>query len=126
MRRSARPGRSRQPRSARPVTAPPRRERKKGLREALAAEASAEVGRLAQKPPGRWWQAEYWISAIRNHVITLACLRQGYPAQDSQSYGEPQSSRGMVLGKRGELDEREAYGGEFGLEVHVTGGNVKG
>jgi hypothetical protein len=29
---------------------------------------------------GRWWQAEYWISATRDHVITLACLRLGYPA----------------------------------------------
>ncbi|NUS88837.1 MAG: hypothetical protein HOY75_40595 [Streptomyces sp.] len=27
-----------------------------------------------------WWQAEYWISAIRDHVITLACLRLGHPA----------------------------------------------
>ncbi len=23
------------------------------------------------------WQAEYWISAIRDHVLTLACLRSG-------------------------------------------------
>jgi hypothetical protein len=29
---------------------------------------------------GRWWQAEHWISAIRDHVITLACLRLGHPA----------------------------------------------
>lgn len=29
---------------------------------------------------GRWWQAEHWISAIRDHAITLACLRLGYPA----------------------------------------------
>jgi hypothetical protein len=29
---------------------------------------------------GRWWQAEHWISAMRDHVITLACLRLGYPA----------------------------------------------
>lgn len=29
---------------------------------------------------GRWWQAEHWISEMRNHVITLACLRLGYPA----------------------------------------------
>lgn len=27
----------------------------------------------------RWWQAEYWISALRNQVITLACLRIGQP-----------------------------------------------
>jgi hypothetical protein len=28
---------------------------------------------------GRRWQAEHWISALRNHVITLACLRLGLP-----------------------------------------------
>ena len=28
---------------------------------------------------GRWWQAEYWISAMRNQVIALACLRLGHP-----------------------------------------------
>jgi hypothetical protein len=29
---------------------------------------------------GRWWQAEHWISAMRDHVITLACLRLGHTA----------------------------------------------
>ncbi|HEY7429095.1 MAG TPA: hypothetical protein VH641_00010 [Streptosporangiaceae bacterium] len=29
---------------------------------------------------GRWWQAEHWISAMRDHAITLACMRLGYPA----------------------------------------------
>lgn len=28
----------------------------------------------------RWWQAEHWISALRDQVITLACLRLGLPA----------------------------------------------
>jgi predicted nucleotidyltransferase len=27
----------------------------------------------------RQWQAEHWISAIRDHLITLACLRMGHP-----------------------------------------------
>lgn len=27
----------------------------------------------------RWWQAEHWISALRDHVITLACLRLELP-----------------------------------------------
>ncbi|MEV6947527.1 hypothetical protein AB0N07_37365 [Streptomyces sp. NPDC051172] len=27
----------------------------------------------------RRWQAEHWISALRNHLITLACLRLGHP-----------------------------------------------
>jgi hypothetical protein len=29
---------------------------------------------------GRWWQAEHWISAMRDHAITLACERLGHPA----------------------------------------------
>jgi predicted nucleotidyltransferase len=29
---------------------------------------------------GRDWQAEHWISAIRDQVIALACVRLGYPA----------------------------------------------
>ncbi|HTZ26890.1 MAG TPA: hypothetical protein VMC83_23055 [Streptosporangiaceae bacterium] len=28
---------------------------------------------------GHWWQAEHWISGIRDHAITLACLRLGQP-----------------------------------------------
>lgn len=26
----------------------------------------------------RWWQAEHWISALRDHVIALACRRLGH------------------------------------------------
>jgi hypothetical protein len=26
---------------------------------------------------GRFWQAEYWISALRDYALTLACLRRG-------------------------------------------------
>lgn len=27
----------------------------------------------------RWWQAEYWISAVRDQVLALACLRLDHP-----------------------------------------------
>lgn len=33
---------------------------------------------------GRWVQAEYWISAIRDHAITLACSRLGYLAEHAK------------------------------------------
>jgi hypothetical protein len=26
---------------------------------------------------GRWWQAEYWVSAVRDHALMLACRRLG-------------------------------------------------
>ena len=29
---------------------------------------------------GRPWLAEYWISALRDHAVTLACARLGLPA----------------------------------------------
>ena len=29
---------------------------------------------------GRAWQAEHWISALRDQVVALACLRLGHPA----------------------------------------------
>jgi predicted nucleotidyltransferase len=29
---------------------------------------------------GAVWQAEYWISAVRDHTVTLACARLGLPA----------------------------------------------
>jgi hypothetical protein len=32
---------------------------------------------------GRYWQAEYWISAARDYALSLACLRRGLPS----SYG---------------------------------------
>jgi predicted nucleotidyltransferase len=28
---------------------------------------------------GALWQAEHWISGIRDHILTLACLRLGHP-----------------------------------------------
>jgi hypothetical protein len=28
---------------------------------------------------GRWWQAEHWIGAMREHTIGMACARFGYP-----------------------------------------------
>jgi hypothetical protein len=28
----------------------------------------------------RLWQAEYWISGLRDEALTLACLREGLPA----------------------------------------------
>jgi hypothetical protein len=32
----------------------------------------------------RLWQAEHWISAMRDHVITMACARLGHPAANAK------------------------------------------
>jgi hypothetical protein len=41
----------------------------RGVHHAVRARICIERGRL--------WQAEYWISAIRDHALELACLRHG-------------------------------------------------
>ena len=30
---------------------------------------------------GRYWQAEYWLSAVRDHALSLACRRRNLPAR---------------------------------------------
>ena len=43
------------------------------VHHALRARFSIERGRL--------WQAEYWISAVRDYALALACRRRGLPAR---------------------------------------------
>jgi hypothetical protein len=61
-----------QPRHPRPVP-PPSHEHLAGLAWHHALHARISIQRH------RWWQAEHWISALRNQVIALACLRLGHP-----------------------------------------------
>jgi hypothetical protein len=35
---------------------------------------------------GRLWQAEYWISALRDHALELACLRRGLPTAEGRGF----------------------------------------
>jgi predicted nucleotidyltransferase len=44
----------------------------------IAFIAEAEFGPRIERR--RWWQAEYWISGVRDQVLALASLRLGYPA----------------------------------------------
>jgi hypothetical protein len=34
----------------------------------------------------RYWQAEYWISGIRDYALNLACRREGLPANNGRGY----------------------------------------
>jgi predicted nucleotidyltransferase len=52
--------------------APPRRDDLVGLAWHHVLHARACIGR------GKPWQAEYWISALRDQVLALACLRLGH------------------------------------------------
>ena len=33
---------------------------------------------------GRYWQAEYWISGVRDYAFSLACLRRGLPTSNGR------------------------------------------
>lgn len=37
---------------------------------------------------GRVWQAEYWISGIRDNALALACLRHGLPSRNGRGYDD--------------------------------------
>ncbi len=47
---------------------------------------------------GNFWQAEYMISAVRDHVMTLACLRHGLPSAHGRGMDRlPESITGQLL-----------------------------
>ncbi|MFL6021020.1 MAG: nucleotidyltransferase domain-containing protein [Gaiellaceae bacterium] len=37
---------------------------------------------------GRAWQAEHYIGAVRDHALSLACLRRGLPAVQARGYDD--------------------------------------
>ena len=37
---------------------------------------------------GRYWQAEYWISSLRDYALSLACLSRGLPASHGRGYDQ--------------------------------------
>jgi hypothetical protein len=37
---------------------------------------------------GRYWQAEYWISGVRDHALGLACRSRGLPAAYGRGFDE--------------------------------------
>jgi hypothetical protein len=51
-----------------------------GVIYALHARACIERGRV--------WQAEHYVGAVRDHALSLACLRQGLPAVQARGYDE--------------------------------------
>ncbi len=51
-----------------------------GVIYALHARACIERGRV--------WQAEHYVGAVRDHALTLACLRYGLPAVQARGYDD--------------------------------------
>jgi hypothetical protein len=37
---------------------------------------------------GRFWQAEHYVGAVRDHALALACLREGVPAVQARGYDD--------------------------------------
>jgi hypothetical protein len=45
---------------------------------------------------GRYWQAEYWISGVRDYSLSLACARRGLPAHEGRGLDDlPADVRGV-------------------------------
>jgi hypothetical protein len=51
-----------------------------GVIYALHARACVERGRV--------WQAEHYVAAVRDHALSLACLRHGLPAAQARGYDD--------------------------------------
>jgi hypothetical protein len=51
-----------------------------GVIYALHARACIERGRV--------WQAEHYVGAVRDHALSLACLRQGLPTVEARGYDD--------------------------------------
>jgi len=51
-----------------------------GVIYALHARACIERGRI--------WQAEHYVGAVRDHALSLACLREGLPPGQARSYDD--------------------------------------
>jgi hypothetical protein len=51
-----------------------------GVIYAIHARACMERGRI--------WQAEHYVGAVRDHALSLACLRQGLPAVQARGYDD--------------------------------------
>jgi predicted nucleotidyltransferase len=58
---------------------------------------------------GRWWQAEYMLSGMRDHVLALACLRHGLPTGDGRGFDRlpPEVSAACAGGLVRSLDVAE-------------------
>jgi hypothetical protein len=37
---------------------------------------------------GRLWQAEHYVGAVRDHALSLACIREGLPATQARGYDD--------------------------------------
>ena len=65
-----------------PTTPPPAADYLLGFAAHHAVRARICVAR------GRVWEAEYWVSAVRDYALALACRRRGLPTDYGRGYDE--------------------------------------
>ena len=65
-----------------PMMAPPSAEEVFGYGVHHAVRAGVSIERR------RCWQAEFWISGVRDQALTLACLRLGLPAHHGRGFDD--------------------------------------
>lgn len=86
---------------------------------------------------GRHWQAEHWIAGIREHVLSLACLRHGLNPSHGRGFDDlPADELGLLDEALVRLVEREELLRALGAavagllresaEVHEVGVRVEG
>ena len=57
-------------------------------RSCSATASTTRCGRASRIERGRVWLAEYWISAVRDYALNLACRRRGLPAWYGRGFDE--------------------------------------
>ena len=67
---------------------------------------------------GRHWQAEYWISAVRDYALSLACRRRGLPTNEARGVDElPADVRNVVAAGLVKSLEREELLRALGVAI---------
>jgi hypothetical protein len=57
---------------------------------------------------GRYWQAEYWVSGVRDYALSLACRARGLPASEGRGFDDlPSDVRARFAGAIASSLERD-------------------
>jgi len=103
-----------------PHASPPAAEQLIGLAWLYALHVRSSLAR------GKLWQAEYMISAVRDYVLALACLRHGVPTAEGRGMDQLPSTvtrpfRGALVGRL----EPEELTRAFGVAIQCLIGEVR-
>lgn len=68
----------------------------------------------------RVWQAEHYVGAVRDHALSLACLRHGLPAAQARGYDDlPAATLARFANTRACVDDPEALRSTLAACVHA-------